>query len=410
MSTINLGLERMERLMEKLRHPERRVKTIHVAGTNGKGSTTAFLQNMLTKAGFFTGTYTSPYWETPAEQIAINGERISDEEFERCINEITPAINETEAELATTVTEFERTTAATLYYFSSMKPVDIAIIETGLGGRRDATNVIVPLVSIITTVGMDHEAWLGDTIRDISREKAGIIKSGVPVFTGATGEALEEIKIEASQKHAKVYEAGIYGRGDIVTRTAGETVFTFTSNYQSLENLAIGMCGDHQVTNATLAVMALDYMKQHYAMMVDEEAIREGLKDTNVPGRLEEVSGHPRRILDTAHNPQAIEALVKTVGELYPDDRFTVLFGVMKDKDYTSMLKTLKKAFTTVVVTTFDDERAATVDELTKNVAEVTIVNDPVAWIGDYNGPLLITGSQGFVGKIRPFLINDGSN
>ncbi|MBM7096573.1 MULTISPECIES: bifunctional folylpolyglutamate synthase/dihydrofolate synthase [Alteribacter] len=402
MSKINLGLERVELLMEKLRHPERRVKTIHVAGTNGKGSTTAYLREMLKEAGFITGTYTSPYWDTPAEQIAINGEHIRESELEKCLSEIAPAIKETETDLGSVVTEFERMTAAALYYFSTMKPVDIAIIETGMGGRRDATNVIVPLVSIITTVGMDHEAWLGDTIRVISREKAGVIKSGVPVFTAVQGEALDVIKEEARLKHTKVYEAGKAAKITIEERKKDETTFQYSSSYKDLKNLSTLMPGDHQVTNAALGIMAIDYMKQYYAMMVDDEAIRNGIKQAVMPGRLEKVSKNPVVLLDTAHNPQAIEALAKTIKARYQDTDFNVLFGVMKDKDYKQMLQMLRESFSEVLVTSFDDERAASIDQLQLN--EITAVDDVRSWLEKNNQPLIITGSQKFIGQVRQYL------
>ncbi len=404
---INMGLERMERLMEKLRHPERRVKTIHVAGTNGKGSTTAFLREMLKEANFFVGTYTSPYWETPAEQISINGENISEEELHKCLKEIEEAITETEQELQTEVTEFERITTAALYYFSTIKPVDIAIIETGMGGRLDATNVITPLVTIITNVGKDHEAWLGDTVRDISREKAGVIKSGVPVMTAAEGEAFAVIEEESRIKHAKLYIAGRQGRYLVENRTEMETRFQYKSSYKQMDNLKLTMLGDHQVINATLALMALDYMKQYYAMMIDDEAIRIGLERTAVPGRLERVKEKPIVLLDTAHNPMAVETLVKSVKTMYPNTTFTVLFAAMKDKDDQMMIALLKDAFVEVVVTSFDHKRAASIAELTNNSLYVETTDTPLDWfeeklqgLAEEDG-IIITGSQDFVGRMR---------
>ncbi|PYZ97327.1 bifunctional folylpolyglutamate synthase/dihydrofolate synthase [Alteribacter lacisalsi] len=408
---INMGLERMESLMEKLRHPERRVKTIHIAGTNGKGSTTAFLMEVLKRSGLFVGTYTSPYWHSPAEQISINGSQISASELRHCLGEIAPAIEETEKELNTQVTEFEKMTTAALYFFSTIKPVDLAIIETGLGGREDATNLIVPLVSIITNVDMDHEAWLGDNIRAISREKAGIIKSGVPVVTGAEGEALDILKEEAESRHSKLYGPGAAGKTEIRSIETEQTVFDYTSSYQSLSSLKITMKGEHQVTNAALALMALDYMKQYYAMMADEEAIRDGLREAQVPGRLETVSAEPLVVIDTAHNPAAVNALCRTLKTIYPDRSFSVLFASMKDKNYTRMLSVLSESSASVTVTTFCDPRAAETADLLQADVTAGQTDDPERWLysqmseqNEKTG-ILITGSQAFVGKMRALLV-----
>ncbi|TMW71602.1 bifunctional folylpolyglutamate synthase/dihydrofolate synthase [Alteribacter natronophilus] len=408
---ISLGLGRMEKLMEKLRHPERRVKTIHIAGTNGKGSTTAFLMEMLKRSGLFVGTYTSPYWESPAEQIAINGTHVTEEELNACLAEIAPAIKETEEETGETVTEFERMTTAALYYFSTVKPVDIAVIETGLGGREDATNVIVPLVSVITNVSMDHQNFLGDTIRDISREKAGIIKSGVPVMTAAEGEALDVLKETAAARHAKLYVPGPRGQSEIKSSGTSGTVFDYQSNYQSFESLKVAMQGHHQVTNATLALMTLDYMRQYYAMMVDEEAVREGLAAAQVPGRMETVSTEPLVIVDTAHNPASVKALCRTIRESYENRTFTVLFASMKDKDYRTMLNIMEESFEHITVTSFDDERVASAEELAAGLKSASVTEDAERWLYEQmsetgkNEGILVSGSQAFAGEIRNILV-----
>ncbi|WP_078595171.1 bifunctional folylpolyglutamate synthase/dihydrofolate synthase [Evansella clarkii] len=407
---IRFDLKRMRVLMEKLRHPERRVKTIHVAGTNGKGSTVTYLRSMLERAEFFIGTFMTPVFGDTREQIAINGIPIGEEEFAALLSEIEPGIQEAEAELGETISEFEVMTAAALYFFSFKKAVDLAIIETGMGGKNDATNVIVPLVSIITNVAEDHKEFLGDSISEIAREKAGIIKAGIPVITGSEGEALEVIKKEAGDRKSKVYSPGEQFSFHTDVKD-GKQVLTYEASYRKLDGIPLKMAGEHQAKNAALAVVAADYLKQFYALMVDDEQVIEGLKKAELPGRFERISESPVILLDTAHNPAAIETAVKTVNDMF-QDKPDVLFAAMKDKDIQGMVEKLAPSANTIFYTDFLSPRALPADKYDgiAGGSEVKIVEHPEQWVSEWqkkntDAVLLITGSHQFIGEMRKNLI-----
>ncbi|MDQ0256506.1 dihydrofolate synthase/folylpolyglutamate synthase [Evansella vedderi] len=404
---IRYDLTRMERLMEEIRHPERKVKTIHVAGTNGKGSTVTFLRSILQESGMFVGTYMTPVPGDYRHQMAVNNEPMSEEEFVNVLSEIESGVLTVEEEMGEMISEFELITAMSFYFFSFKKPVDLAIIETGMGGRNDATNVITPLVSIITNVSLDHQAFLGETVEEIASEKAGIIKAGVPVMTSCGEHVLPVLQGEAKQKKSAIYrlEEKVHFHTFL---EEGVQKIDYEAPYRNLKNVTLGMLGDHQGKNAALAIMTLDYLKQFYAVMVDDEDIITGVKNAILPGRNEIVNTNPTIVLDTAHNPDAIAITIESMKKMYNNKEIHILFSAMKDKDYMGMIRQLQELSNHVYITTFQSERAMDVSQFSDNDT-VTVVNDPFIWLKDWKGyhhdeVLLITGSNQFIGEVRNIL------
>lgn len=357
--SIRPGLERMEYLMEALGHPERRLKFIHIAGTNGKGSTAAFLDSILREAGQDIGLFTSPYIETFHSRIRYNGMPITTAELLDLIERIRPVVEEMRDHEVGMPTEFEVVTALALLYFATVTYPDIVIWETGLGGRLDSTNIVHPLASIITNVGLDHMNILGETRADIAREKAGIIKSGVPVIMGRMHpDALAVLEEVAQAKKATMYRSG---REYTAERqlTGGREHLTFTGPFGRLENSELGLYGAHQADNAAAALMTIQVLRSYYALYVDDEHMRAGLAKASWPGRFERVAEKPDIIFDGAHNVDGIKALKQTLDEYYPEQPIRLVFSALGDKDYTQMVAELAPACGEVWIARTDHPRAA---------------------------------------------------
>lgn len=412
---IKPGLARMEWMLERLGNPERRIKTVHIGGTNGKGSTVTFLRSILESAGYRTGTFTSPYFEQFNERISINGQPISDEELVKAANIIKPLADELEETELGGPTEFEVITAMSLYFFAKINPVDVVIYEVGLGGRFDSTNVIHPLLSVITSIGLDHINILGDTYEKIAFEKAGIIKNGVSVITGVKQpEALEVIRSRAAELKSPLYQLGEhFFAGEKTSLNDGER-FTFSSMFNKLENLETSMIGSHQVDNASLAVMAAEILGKFYSFIIEETHIREGLKKAYWPGRLEVLSDHPHIVIDGAHNEEGINALAAEIKSRYADKKISILFAALKDKKLDRMINILEDVSDSLTFTTFDFPRAASAEELlesgrpseTKTIAQ-DYKNYLESKIVDLKGNeiLIVTGSLYFLSEVKPFIV-----
>jgi len=413
---IKPGLSRMEWMLERLDHPERRIKTIHVGGTNGKGSTVTFLRSILQTAGYRVGTFTSPYFEQFNERISINGQPISDQELVELTNAIKPLADELDHTELGGPTEFEVITAMSLYYFAKMSPVDVVIYEVGLGGRFDSTNVIHPLLSIITSIGLDHTAILGDTYEQIAFEKAGIIKSGVSVITGVKQpEALDVIRTKALEGKSPMYHLGDeFTTGSRESLERGEE-FSFSSMFGQLQNLKTSMIGSYQVDNAACAVMASQVLENYYSFMIEEGHIREGLLQAYWPGRLEIVSDNPLVLIDGAHNEEGINALASEINSRFADKKISILFAALKDKKLEKMIATLEEAADQLTFTTFDFPRAASAEELMEvgsnkgnNNLAVDYQDFLSVKINELNEDeiLIVTGSLYFLSEAKPFIVN----
>lgn len=410
---IKPGLERMKWMMEKLDHPERRLRTVHIGGTNGKGSTTTFLRSILQEGGSEVGTFTSPYVECFNERISVDGNPISDEDLVKAAEAIKPLTDELEKTELGAPTEFEIITAMAFYYFARIHPVDILIVEVGLGGRYDSTNIIHPFVSVITNVGYDHMNILGDNLMDIAMEKAGIFKSGQPVITTVQNEEILEKYEEIVQKNrTTLYKLGEEFTYEDLGPTENGESFTVKTLYQTYENLEISMIGRHQIENATLAITVAEYLRQFYAIYVEEEHIREGLKKAYWPARFDIVLEKPTVILDSAHNKEGINSLVETLNRHYPSKKGSILFTALKDKPVDEMLQTLEQLDYPIYFTEIDDPRASTAEELFEksNAPSKEIVKD---WQGFLSNKLatqsddellIVCGSIYFVSDVKSFL------
>lgn len=413
---IRPGLERMEWVLERLNHPERRLKFIHIAGTNGKGSTLSFISSVLKQAGYNVGTYISPAMGDLTNRIQWNGEDIPREDFAKYALELKSLADELEKTEWGSITEFEVTTLIAILYFSKTSFPDLVVWETGLGGRLDCTNVVFPLVSAITNIGLDHVNILGDSIKAIAKEKAGIIKGGYTVTTVEDEEALDVIQSTACAKKASFYGINQQFHVERVGVFPVEERLNFYGPFKDYKGLTISLLGLHQVKNAALAVMVLELLREFYAVYYTEEDLFEGLKRAKWPGRFEIWETSPYLILDGAHNLEGVESLVQTMKERFPGKKAKLLFSALKDKDVRKMLKALACVCDEVVVTKIDNVRAAEPTDMEMWIRDldtditVTCIPDRYEaieeWMKNNNHSdlLLATGSLYFIADLRRYL------
>ncbi|MEH7156905.1 bifunctional folylpolyglutamate synthase/dihydrofolate synthase [Neobacillus drentensis] len=410
---IKPGLKRMEWMMDKLGNPETKMKTVHIGGTNGKGSTVTFLRSIIEVGGYTVGTFTSPFIEQFNERISVNGKPISDAEMLQLANIIRPFADELEETELGGPTEFEVITAMAFYYFANLRKVDLVIFEVGLGGRFDSTNIIQPLASIITNIGLDHTNILGSTYEEIAFEKAGIIKLNTPIFTAVRQPgAVKVIEEQAEMKGAPIYR--IEQEFSISHHTSlpkGE-VFTIITEFETARELEISMIGQHQTENAALAVIAAQFLNQQGEFILTEHAIRTGLIKAYWPGRFEILSERPLVIIDGAHNEEGITALTQELMTRYQNREIQVVFAALTDKKLDEMIAKLDQVSEHITFVSFDFPRAAKAEELVKiSQSQNKLAVDD--W-GPYlleeiqslenNSMLVITGSLYFISEVKPFL------
>ncbi|VMY31914.1 dihydrofolate synthetase [Streptococcus pneumoniae] len=355
----HFGLERMVELLALRGNPHLKLKVIHIGGTNGKGSTIAFLKKMLEKLGLRVGVFSSPYLIHYTDQISINGESIPEARLETLMADYQSLLEGESAANLQGTTEFEIITAIAYDYFAA-EQVDVPIMEVGMGGLLDSTNICQPILTGITTIGLDHVALLGDTLEAIAEQKAGIIKQGIPLVTGRIApEALAMIDRIAEEKDAPRFAYGtdyqVSHQDSVVT---GE-VFDYTSVVRQ-GRFQTGLLGLHQIENAGMAIALLDaFCKEDGRELPANILIAQALEETSWPGRLEVVSRDPLMILDGAHNPHAIKALLATLQERFADYHKEILFTCIKTKALEDMLDLLEEIpDTELTLTHFDDSRA----------------------------------------------------
>jgi len=334
---IKLGLENISRLLGAIGEPQSRLPAAHVGGSNGKGSTAAHLEAILMRAGLRVGLYTSPHFVRFTERIRLNRQDISEPEVVDWTRRILQAVPDLavspQVGSSVPVTFFEFTTAIALGYFAE-KGVDLAILEVGMGGRLDATNVCLPMVTVITSVSLEHQNYLGRTLAQIAGEKAGIIKPGIPVISGVVHPVAQRIIRDVCQeKGSPLYRLG---REIVVAGTPSE--FHYWGLKSSYRGLRTCMRGRHQVRNAALALAAAELLAER-GLGAGEQAIRQGLQDVQWPGRQQYMQGPPNILMDGAHNPEAMRSLCSSLARDYRYERLRVLMGVMKDKDHRRMLR-----------------------------------------------------------------------
>ncbi|MBF8807566.1 MAG: bifunctional folylpolyglutamate synthase/dihydrofolate synthase [Enterococcus lacertideformus] len=412
------GLDRVEALLEVVGHPEKKVKTIHIAGTNGKGSTVTYLRCLLEEAGLTVGTFTSPYIEAFNERISINGKGISDNDLIKLVQKYRPLVEQLDHfEAVAGITEFETLTAMAFDYFLCQK-VDVAVIEVGLGGLLDSTNVAVPLLTGITTIGLDHTEILGETIEEIAIQKAGIIKRGIPVVTGK----IETKALGVIKKQARIKNAPLYALGEkyeisyqYPAKKWGE-VFSFSSESGKIAHLIIGMIGQHQVENAGMAIELYEIYCKIEGLPFKEKEIIKALKKAQWPGRMEKLSEEPFVILDGAHNTHAVSRLVQNLKKEFKDYRINILFSALKTKNIEKMINQLKEVPNVhIYLTTFEHPKAlnlnATINLVDEKVSIVSLWQFGLAEILEKMADedvLVVTGSLYFISEVRTLLLQLG--
>ena len=433
---IKLGLDSMRVFLEELGSPEKDLKYVHIAGTNGKGSVAVTLLTLLAKAGYRVGLYTSPHLSSVRERFRINDEYISEEEFAEEGSRIHDIL------AGRQIMYFEFTTALALLWFARRK-VDLAILEVGLGGRLDATNVITPLVSGITNVSMDHEMYLGNTLAEIAGEKAGIIKEGVPVVAGVgTGETDEEkvvlgvVDDKCRALHAPLY---LYGRDFYVEQVADNTWDYWAMKRkdgccrlrEKITDLSLKLRGNYQKVNTGVALAALEILNQH-GFAVDDDTVRDNLPEVAWPGRLEHFclsrednsrvgcgsSDSINYLLDGAHNPAGVESLRAALVDDFEYDRLILMWAAMEDKDINKTLPVVAPLADTLILTKVDYDRSAEPEmikealpiELQEKVICESSLSDALDKAAEQAGDndlICIGGSLYMVGEARAKLLGE---
>ena len=346
---IDLRLDRMHQAMALFDHPEAAFPSIHIAGTNGKGSTAAMLHSILSRAGYRTALYTSPHLVSFTERMRLDDDEITQDEVVTIAEEIWQKT----AAVDLPLTFFEFNTVMAFIYFAR-RGADLAVVEVGLGGRLDATNVIKPIVSAITTISKDHEAYLGPDELSIAREKGGIIKAQVPVVIGKVSQETSEVlRNIADERRSPSYLLG----ADFSFCLKGDRFFDYTGIKKHYSDLELALVGRHQRSNASVALATVELIEDRFP--VDDGTIRGGLQHVRWPGRFDIILDRPTVILDGAHNPEGVNALADELKDRRQGHRIKLLFATMADKEWEIMLRTLSSAVDEVVFTSVTMERSA---------------------------------------------------
>ena len=374
-----LGLDRMEELLRRLGNPQDDLKVIHVAGTNGKGSVSKYLEEGLSACGYKMGLYTSPYIETFNERIRYDGADISDEDLEYYGQKVVSAAEAMVADGLDSPTEFEVVTAIAFLYFAG-RQADITILEVGLGGIGDSTNVVKsPLASVITSISYDHMAQLGSSLAEIAVNKAGIIKTGCPVIANVPQR--DAAKIIARKAYAM--GSRLYDISGIRAAVSDETPFSQKVSMElyekSYSDVEISMVGRHQAENLKTALATLEILRKSGAVKLDREALYEGLKRARQPGRFEVISEDPLVIIDGAHNEAGAQALQETMAQHFAGKKILLVAGILADKEIDSIVKFLTKITDHIIVTEPDNPRKLAAEKLAEHVADFGVAAEAVS-------------------------------
>ena len=412
---IKLGLANITRLLEALGNPHHEFPAIHVAGTNGKGSVVAFIHSALTAMGYRVGRFTSPHLVDFSERILVGPDQITASQVDNLIERLRPAVEEMKRDsLPEHPTFFEAVTAMAFMHFA-LEKTDFAVVEVGMGGRYDSTNVVNPLVSVINNVSLEHRAYLGDTLTEIAGEKAGIIRPGVDVVSAALDDdARSVIEQRVGECGVKAYflssEFSFEARGDAFPRQW----IDFKGPWRALDDVELNLPGAFQGANAAVALMALEVMREKGHISADEAALRRGMAATKWPARLEKLADSPVIILDSAHNPAAMEASVDALLELFPGRRILPVVGMLNDKDIIESLRSLQRLSDSVVVTQAEYARALPANDLAaaagdifENVrceASIAAAIESALGAVESGDIILITGSLFNVAEVREFM------
>lgn len=404
---VNLSLDRISKILETFDNPHKKLTCIIIAGTNGKGSVAALIASILGAAGFKVGLYTSPHLVNISERIRVNDKEISLSDLSRLIMEIKGKASKT---LTEKPTYFEVLTAVAFVFFHE-KQVDYAVLEVGMGGRFDATNIANPIASVITNIYLDHTEYLGNNVDKIAYEKAGVIKYGVPVVTGAAGSALQVISTVAQKKSARVLRMG----RDFSSNSKNLGYFNYNGHSFNLINLQLSLPGLYQVDNATLAIATIETLYERFVIDINEKCLRIGLSTATWEGRMETLRLNPPLILDGAHNPSAAYALKSSLMHAYPEKKFLFLIGMLADKDHENYLKELSPITEGMIITEAPSERHMPSEDLAniarRYVDSVRVINDSRAAfieLKKHNStPACVTGSLYLIGAVKKSIMEN---
>ena len=416
---IKLGLKNITCLLSLFGNPHLKTRVIHVAGTNGKGSTSAIIHSILKNAGYKVGLYTSPHLVSFQERMVINGEYISPDEVISLLKRLKPTIGKVaHREGCQHPTFFEViTTMAFLYFYE--KKVDFAIMEVGLGGRLDATNVCQPLVSVITHIDFDHIDRLGNTLAEIAGEKGAIIKQNTPVVSaGQFPDAQDVIKKIARERGSSLYIYGEEVGATLISSQLRGNYFNYRGISNNIDNLFIPLAGDFQIENASLAIATTELLN-NIGFVITTDDIIKGVASSKWPGRFEIVKEKPLVILDGAHNPDGVKQFIKNLKKLIPDKRIIAVLGVFQDKDYINILKNIVPQVNQVILTMADNPRATPTAVLAEEVGHYinydsiietddveTAINKSLQ-IAREDDVICITGSLYTVGEAKAYFLEE---
>ena len=392
-------LERMRWLLKQAGDPQSHFPTVHIVGTNGKGSTTSYLQNILTKSGYQVGTFTSPYITRFNERISINGTEIPDKDLISLVAKAQVILNDLEEHTNFgRPTEFELVTLLMFLYFD-LKQVDMAIIEAGIGGRLDSTNVLSPELVICTSIGFDHTETLGNSLLDIANHKAGVMRENTPILLGRVSAEVEHFFNQKS--HDLQAPLAIIDREIQLLPKDNQTIQISYDHWES-PNLKLPMLGQHQENNAGLAVTAAHLLAQTFSKITDK-SIQEGIEETHWPGRSEWIGNNI--YLDGAHNPQGIASLKQVIKDNFANRRVHILFAGLRRKPLADLLEELKDY--DITVTSFDFFEALPLDDYPKDFKRAADYRDWLAQAESANSDdlFVVTGSLYFISEVRNYLI-----
>ncbi len=410
----NYGLERTNRLLELIGNPQKKLKLIHIAGTNGKGSTTAMISRMLQGMGYKVGMYTSPYLEEFEERIQINGSNIPKDKLVENLEQVKTAVSRVIEEGYEHPTEFEIITVLMFLYFYN-ENIDYGVIEVGLGGRLDSTNVITPKVSVIASISFDHTNLLGNTIEEIAGEKAGIIKEGIPVVLYPQSREAEDVVIKTAESRKSMVYFIDKNDGkliDIDYNNMTQHVEVKTTN--GVYDIHLPLLGEHQILNLCVAVNAVEVLCREEGIKCDKKIIEDSLKDVKWIGRLETLSRNPRIVIDGAHNIDGIRALKKNVEKYFRYNKLYLLLGILADKQVGEMIAEIAPMAEKIIALTPHSDRAELSEDLknqikkiNKNVEAFEDYEDAVREAMNYAGEddlILISGSLYMIGDMRKII------
>ena len=397
-----LGLDRMQHLLAELGHPERSTRFVHIAGTNGKGSVAAMISSILSHAGYRTGLYTSPHLVDVRERIQVDGQMISPAGFAEITTQLQPHIKALEC------TFFEAMTALALTYFAK-RNVNFAVLEVGLGGRLDATNVVSPDLCAITSISSDHTEHLGSSLEQIAGEKAGILKADVPCVMGEMPSGAEgSIKKHAAQIGSPLVKTGDHCELSVLSETIYGSNFDLKMDHFIDDQIEIPLSGKHQIENARIAATCCFILSQKGAQ-ISQQDLKDGFKNVNWPARLQIVSKSPFVVVDVAHNLDSMNRLVGSLATLFPNDKIIFVFGLLKDKNYKEIIKLIvplaEKAFVVQAETSRALDKEIIAQEFAANGLTVSTedsvsqgVKKALATHQD-NSVICVTGSHYVVGE-----------